>query len=154
MSAIDNEPFPRGALIAAGLVVATALTITAGARFLPGAQPHLSADLHFGPPAQTIALNFFDERDGSVLVKDSRDARVITVLAPGTNGFVRGVMRGLARDRMMRRIGAAPPFMLMRWSDGRLALRDSATGRTIDLDAFGGTNKAAFEDLLTRDAGA
>jgi putative photosynthetic complex assembly protein len=62
-------------------------------------------------------------------------------------------MRGLAHDRKSRGIGAAPPFLLSRWNDGRLALEDTATRRQIDLDAFGSSNKDAFAQLL-RGSGA
>jgi len=74
---------------------------------------------------------------------------VVEVLEPGTNGFVRGVLRGLARDRKLRGIGPQPPFELTRWTDGRLSLTDTATGREIELDAFGPTNVGAFARLLT-----
>ena len=45
---------------------------------------------------------------------------------------------------------AAPvrPFRLTRWSDGRLSLDDPATGRRIELDAFGPTNTAVFAHLM------
>ena len=70
------------------------------------------------------------------------------MLPPGTNGFIRGVLRGLARDRKLQRIGTEPPFRLTRWVDGRLSLDDPATGRRIELGAFGPTNAAAFAGLL------
>ena len=73
----------------------------------------------------------------------------MAVLPPGSNGFIRGVMRGLARERMLHGIDAAPPFRLIRWADGRLSLEDTATGRLIDLAAFGPTNAQAFARLLT-----
>ncbi len=152
MSAIDQEPFPRGALLAAGFLVGASLLITAGARLSQVLHPVAASRTAGPPPAQKVDLSFFDQRDGSVLVRDSRDGRRVSVLAPGTNGFVRGVVRGLAHDRKRRGIGSAPPFSLMRWSDGRLALEDTATGRTIDLDAFGISNKQAFSDLLPRGA--
>ncbi len=154
MSAIDNEPFPRGALIAAGFLVGSSLLITAGARLAQVLHPAAVVQRSGPSPVQQVGLRFYDEADGSVLVRDSRNNHQVASLAPGTNGFVRGVLRGLAHDRMRRGIGMAPPFSLMRWSSGRLALRDTATGRTIDLDAFGISNKQAFVDLLPRDARA
>ena len=60
------------------------------------------------------------------------------MIEPGQQtGFIRGVMRGLARERRMRGIGDAPPFNLSLWRDGELSLTDSATGRSIELTAFG-----------------
>ena len=76
--------------------------------------------------------------------------RTVTVLAPGSNGFIRGVLRGLVRERKRRGIGAETPFRLSYLTDGRLLLADPATGRVIDLGAFGPTNTAAFARLLER----
>ena len=69
-------------------------------------------------------LRFEDRADGAVLVYDVANDRLVDTLKPGTNGFVRGVLRGLARERRARQIGPAPPFRLTRWADGRLSLDD------------------------------
>jgi putative photosynthetic complex assembly protein len=151
MSEMDREPLPRAALIAAASVVAFSLIATTAARLAriqPSGGPITSA------PVQSVDLRFVDEPNGSVSVRDGRDDRQLAYLAPGTNGFVRGVMRGLAHDRKTRGIGTAPPFRLSVWRDGRLALQDTATGRLIDLDAFGASNKDAFVQLLHGDGGA
>ncbi|QYU67324.1 hypothetical protein J4558_20660 [Leptolyngbya sp. 15MV] len=58
------------------------------------------------------------------------------------------MLRGLARDRRMRGLDAAPPFVLTLWQDGAISLTDSATGREIDLGGFGPDNRAAFAGLL------
>jgi putative photosynthetic complex assembly protein len=150
MSEIDKESFPRGALIAAASVVAFSLIATTAARLVgrgPSDAPVMSAE------AQSVDLRFVDEPNGSVSVHDGHDDRLVASLAPGTNGFVRGVMRGLAHDRKRRGIGSAPPFRLSVWRDGRLLLQDTATGRLIDLDAFGSSNKDAFVQLLHGDGG-
>ncbi len=147
-TAQDNSP-PRAALLGiVGLIVAT-LLLVAVARTSGIAQTSIQPDSIATARITTeVALHFADRSDGAVTIHTASDDQLILVLAPGTNGFVRGVMRGLARDRRMRGIDAAPPFMLTRWSDGRLTLRDSATGRQIDLGAFGSTNTAAFAAIL------
>ena len=77
----------------------------------------------------------------------------VAVIAAGQKtGFVRGVMRGLARDRRARGIDNRPPFTLTLWRDGELSLTDTATGRTIELSAFGPTNRATFAALLPAQA--
>jgi putative photosynthetic complex assembly protein len=73
---------------------------------------------------------------------------LVDTLQPGTNGFVRGVLRGLVRERRAERIGPAPPFRLTRWADGRLSLDDPSTGRHVDIEVFGPTNAGAFADIL------
>ena len=70
------------------------------------------------------------------------------MVAPGTNGFLRGVLRGLAQERLRQDAGAATPFVLTRWSDGRLSLTDPVTGRSVYLEAFGPSNVALFAALL------
>ncbi len=145
MSELDRQPFPRGALIAAASVVAFTLAATTAARLLgisPAGGPVMPA------PAQSVDLRFVDEPNGSVNVRDGRDGHLVANLAPGTNGFVRGVMRGLAHDRMRRGIGQAPPFRLSRDARGKLWLQDTATSRLIDLEAFGQGNRAAFAAFL------
>ncbi|PPD19905.1 MAG: photosynthetic complex assembly protein, partial [Methylocystis sp.] len=46
-------------------------------------------------------------------------------------------------------LDASTPFALTRWSDGTVSLEDSATGRRVNLDAFGPDNARAFAQLFT-----
>jgi putative photosynthetic complex assembly protein len=146
MSALDTEPFPRGALIAASALIGFSLVATAAVRLERVLAPAPAAAQP--APARSIDIRFTDERDGSVSVRDSRDGRMVASLAPGTNGFARSVMRGLVHERKRRGLGPAQPFRVSQWADGRLALEDPATGRTIDLDAFGAPNEAVFAQML------
>jgi putative photosynthetic complex assembly protein len=103
-------------------------------------------------PASTVVesydLRFEDRADGAVLVYDDPSGALAYTVQPGTNGFIRGVLRGLVRDRRADHVGRARPFRLTRWANGRLSLDDPATGRHIDLEVFGPTNAAAFADIL------
>ena len=54
----------------------------------------------------------------------------------------------MARARRLDGIGAAPPFRLTAWSDGRLTLDDASDGRHLELEAFGSLNVAVFARLL------
>lgn len=96
----------------------------------------------------TLELRFLDRDDGSIAVVDARDGREIEHIV-GQNGFVRGTLRGLARERRRQGIGAEPPFQLVARADGRLTLIDPSTGRRVDLESFGPTNSAEFARLLT-----
>jgi putative photosynthetic complex assembly protein len=93
-------------------------------------------------------LRFEDRIDGSVAVLDARTGQTATTLSPGTNAFIRATLRGLAQDRMRRDLGPDAPFRLTQWADGRLSLSDPATGRQVELIAFGTTNAQAFARLL------
>jgi putative photosynthetic complex assembly protein len=99
-------------------------------------------------PAATRAISFIDREDGGVSAIDPASQATIATFEPGTNGFVRGALRALARQRRLASIGPEQPFRLTRWSDGRLTLDDASTGSHVELDGFGPTNVAAFASLL------
>ena len=80
---------------------------------------------------------------------EAPDDRLVYTIEPGSNsGFVRGVLRGFARERHRSGIGIEPPFLLSALTDGRLFLEDPETGRKVPLDGFGQTNAEAFARLL------
>lgn len=147
-----NETLPKAALIgAAGLIICTlALTGAVGLGLMP--RP-VTADaqrqaLHMTKIAERD-LQFLDQRDGSVLIRDVSKGETASIIEAGSKtGFIRGVMRGMARDRHMRGLDEAPAFRLTLWGNQRLSLRDLATGRVIELNGFGDTNRAAFLALL------
>ena len=152
MSHDHANMLPRGALALCGTMVGLALLATATVRIggmAPSASPVLLRAAEHVAPVASRDLRFVDRADGAVVISDVTDGRPAGLVAPGsTSGFIRGVMRGLARDRHMRGIGDGPAFRLTAWHDGELSLTDLATGRTIELSAFGGTNRAAFAALL------
>jgi len=142
---IRHSLFPRRVLLGAATLLAVALAATAASRLTGiGTTPNpTSAEM------EHRLLHFEDRPDGGVAVYARDETAPVEILEPGTNGFVRSVLRGLARERRARGVGSEPPFRLTRWADGRLTLDDPATGRTIELAAFGPTNAGAFAPLLT-----
>lgn len=139
-----NRPFPRGALIGAAALIGfslLAVTLARVAGLGPVTEP-------MAPVVQSRELRFADRADGAVLVYDPQGEEVVDLVPPGSGGFVRGVLRALARERRIQGDGASTPFRLSRLADGRLILEDLATGRLIDLKAFGHTNEGAFAPLL------
>lgn len=93
-------------------------------------------------------LRFIDRADGSVGVLDAANDAIIAVVAPGEGGFIRGVLRGRARERRLGEFGVEPPFRLALHTDGRLTLEDTATKIKIVLNSFGPSNVEAFAGLL------
>lgn len=91
-------------------------------------------------------LRFLDAPDKSVQVLDA-DTGTEVYRVVGEAGFVRGILRGMARER--RRLGKSPgePFELS-LEEGLLTLRDLATGQRVELTAFGHTNAGAFARML------
>jgi putative photosynthetic complex assembly protein len=144
MPSTPGKQLPRAALLGAGSLVVGSLLLVGLARLTSysPAQPDASSIV------ERKDLRFEDRSDGAVLIYSSPHDELVDTLPPGTNGFVRGVLRGLVRERRADRIGAAPPFRLTRWADGRLSLDDPSTGRHVDLEVFGPANAGAFADIL------
>ena len=147
MSAASHDPtVPRGVLLAAAALLGFTLLAVIAAR-LGGqeALPRITA-----AAVASRDLSFENRADGAVAVYDVADGGVVDVLAPGSNGFIMGVLRGIDRERGRRDIGTdARLIRLTRWTDGRLTLDDPATGFHSELVSFGPTNAAAFARLLT-----
>lgn len=143
-----HQHFPRAALLGAGGTLLAVLVWVALFR-QPEPQPRDLSGAHF-----SVALVFEDRADGAVVVRDAMTGGVLQVFDPGTNGFVRGAMRGLARERKRREIGAEVPFTLVLWPTGHLSLEDTATNASIDLSAFGPDNFAPFAEILRADGDA
>jgi putative photosynthetic complex assembly protein len=93
------------------------------------------------------SLVFQDHKDGGVRVEDGVTGETLTVLY-GEQGFVRGALRALTRERYSRGIGPAAPFELIARADGRVTLLDPSTGQRVDLESFGPTNVAEFSRFL------
>lgn len=94
-----------------------------------------------------------DESDRTLHVRDASSGSVLDVVDRDSNGFIRGALRGLARERGMRGIGSGEPFRLRLWEDGTLVLDDPMTGQLIALNAFGKDNAQAFAKYLWANTG-
>ena len=98
-------------------------------------------------PTVQRSLVFEDQKDGGVRVADGVSGQTLTVLY-GEQGFVRGALRALARERFARGIGSAQPFDLIARVDGRVTLMDPSTNQRVDLESFGPSNTAEFARFL------
>ena len=141
---------PRGALLGAAGVIAVALVSAATAQltgFTASPEPDSTR-------VESITLRFEDRPNGGIAILSAKDGSIIEVLPPQSNGFIRGALRGLVRERKQEDLGNAAPFTLTRWTDGRLSLTDTATDQRIYLDAFGRTNRNAFAEILAKGSDA
>ena len=143
---------PRSVLITAALLILSTMALVAFFRLAD-----INPIAQIPEPDQTIetrALRFEDSVDGTVIVYELIDGapdRVVQVIRTGEGGFIRGVLRSLARSRRARDIGSEYPFLLTLQANGSLLLEDPQTGQRIDLRAFGPSNIEAFQALLARD---
>ncbi len=144
------SPLPKPALIGAGLLVGFTLLAVIGGK-------ELDVGVVKNPEAAVVIerqLRFEDRENGALLVFEAPDDRLVYTIEPGSNsGFVRGVLRGFARERHRSGVGIEPPFLLSALADGRLFLEDPETGRRVPLDGFGRTNAEAFARLLVAEGG-
>ena len=136
--------FPRAPLIGLFAMVGLSLAAAVAGRMTNSA----AVEKPTGSVVAARDLRFADGADGSVIITDARDGSPVEVLT-GENGFIRGTLRGLARTRRSEGIGSADSFHLASWSDGRLTLDDPATGRHLELEAFGSLNAVVFGKMLT-----
>ena len=106
-----------------------------------------------GPLSQEVAavqwqrsLRFEDRPNGDIAVLDATTQREVARFQ-GEQGFLRGSLRALARERQRSGMGPQAPFELTGHVDGRVTLRDTVTGQRIALESFGPTNSAVFAQL-------
>jgi putative photosynthetic complex assembly protein len=135
--------FPRAPLYAAAALVLVMLLTVTFVRVTGVGVVHV-AD---APAVEVREFRFEDRPDGSIVVLNLRN-QVVETVAPGSNGFLRGTMRGLVRERKRQGIGPEIPFRMIGHADGRLTLEDPGTGRRVDLGSFGPTNSAVFARLM------
>ena len=136
------DHFPQWVLYCAAGIMAFSL-ISVGLIRVTGNGPDQ------GAAAATLqrSLVFQDQKDGGVRVEDGVTGETLTVLH-GEQGFVRGSLRALSRERYSRGIGSSEPFDLIARVDGRVTLFDPSTGQRVDLESFGPTNTAEFSRFL------
>jgi putative photosynthetic complex assembly protein len=143
MSSSQTDTFPRWVIWATGLLLAFTLVAVALVRVTGNGPDQLAA-----ATLSERLLRFEDRSDGGVAVIDGETGQLLTIVT-GEQGFFRGALRALARDRIARKIGSEQPFKLISRTDGRLTLFDPVSGQRIDLESFGPTNAAAFAPFLT-----
>lgn len=134
---------PRIVLIGIGALVLAALLAVGAVRW-----SGVSVREPDAPSVATRLLRFEDRLDGSIAVIDARSGATLDRLR-GEQGFIRGALRALTRERRMRDVGPMPPFELAARADGRLTLVDPSTGARIDLESFGPANAGVFARLMT-----
>ncbi|HEV7268714.1 MAG TPA: photosynthetic complex assembly protein PuhC [Falsiroseomonas sp.] len=143
--ALPHKPaVSRGLMLGSAAVIAGTLALASLGHRAP-----LDPATAGSRPLAERELRFADRADGAVVVTDARSGAMVMTLPPGSEGFVRGAMRGLVRERNRESLGMEAPFHLAAWPDGRLTLEDTATGLFMELHAFGRTNAEAFLRLLS-----
>jgi putative photosynthetic complex assembly protein len=139
---VAADTFPRWVPWFGGALIAFSLISVGLVRITGNGPDQLAAAV-----TQERSLRFLDRADGGVDVIDGSTGDTVTVLR-GEQGFVRGALRALARERQARKLGPEQPFVLTAHADNRLTLTDPTTGERIDLESFGSANTGEFARLL------
>jgi putative photosynthetic complex assembly protein len=143
---VHPSHFMRAPLIAAGTLVIGSLLAVSAVRFTGIGAVH-------EPDAAAVEVREFrfeDRPDGSIVVLDASGRQLVATVEPGTNGFLRGTMRGLARERKREGVSPELPFRMVGRADGKLTLEDPGTGRRVDVGSFGPTNAAVFAGIMAQ----
>lgn len=147
----DEITVHRAPLVLMGGLIAVSLALTASVTlgFLPKQSVPAEARAAAGiEVAQKRTLRFFDEADGSVRIEDGASGEVLARHGVGAGGFIRATVRSLVHQRRIRGLGPEVPFTLTKWENDTLTLSDPATGRSLEVSAFGPDNRAVYQDLI------
>lgn len=137
-----RQILPQHIAVVLGLVLLITLALVAVVRYS-------GVDIRYAdaPSQQVRLLRFADMDNGDIGVVNAQDGSELARFS-GEQGFMRGALRTLARERKRRDIGPMVPFELHARTDGRLTLIDPATQVRLDLESFGPTNAGLFAQLL------
>lgn len=157
MTDMAAQQFPKGALWGAAAMIGITLTAVTAVRTGLVAGPATAPAARVRDQVAIVTSRqfvFSDRADGALVATDVATGKTAMTVVPGSNsGFIRGVLRGLARERMLKEVGRKPPFAVTQWADGALTLTDTGTGRVIELGSFGPDNRATWAKLLAAHEG-
>ncbi len=143
-----QQMVPRGAIIGAGILIATTIIIVGFNQYQKSVSPP--------DPGMFAEVSAVDERmvrfpvnaqGEAIAVVDAETGERIAVLEP-SDGFVKTVLMSMSFNRRRDGYEGDPVFRLVRWEDARISIQDVETGVVINLGAFGPANKAVFERFL------
>ena len=104
-----EQPLPKALLISAAALIAFTVAAAAAVRISGvGATPIAITAVQI----ESYELTFSHHSDGTVVVNRYPDGQRLDILAPDSNGFIRGVLRGLSRQRIRHNINLQSPFRL------------------------------------------
>jgi putative photosynthetic complex assembly protein len=143
----DKEMVPLVLVRAMFVLCLCVLIIVTYARLTDRPLSATPPSLAEAPVVQERTIRIFGQMDGSARVLDA-DGILVADLSPEEGGFVAGIYRVLERERGAVGLEASEPIRLVRFSDGRIGLRDDHTDFRAELFGFGADNEAVFARLL------
>jgi len=152
MSALDERPFPRGAIIGAGLLIASSLAAVGFHQYTKFNNPPPPEAVDQAQIVKSRDLRFVgDPKVGPMSVFDAQTGEKIADLRPN-DGFVRTVLVSMAFDRGKSGINEEPTYQLLEWADSRVTIEDRTTKVRMNIGAFGNESKAAFRRFFANES--
>lgn len=130
------------------LVMAISLAyVTYETQFVKSAAPEVIS------VKRSAQLVFKDGQNGEIVIEVvKREGEKINIIKEmsleGEQGFLRGILRAMARERIKRQLSPAVPFELKIDQEDHLSLNDPLTKSAINLDAFGPDNVGVFIQIM------
>ncbi len=153
----NKVPFsPIGTKHFLGMLMAMLLTLLYATYVT---QFHKNEPIYESLVIEKTSLIFKDDTNGDILIEvvtdtiNAKEAKYQMRLS-GEQGFVRGTLRALARERKSRNLSRDVPFDLELHQDGRLSIKDPLTNSFIALEAFGPDNVDVFLKILSQSKSA
>lgn len=88
-------------------------------------------------PAFEMSILFQDIEGNEILVSNEANGETIAIVQAGSDGLLRGALRGLGRSRVVSDVDLSAPYQLQRLEGDGVYIADALTGRSIRLDSFG-----------------
>jgi putative photosynthetic complex assembly protein len=139
--------------VTAALAALVLLVLSIGVMRLAGYRPDPTLPVDVAPAERSRLLQFHDESDGSVTVRDAATDALIQTFKTGEGAFVRSTVRALVNDRRRRGVTAPGNFRLELREEAKVYLIDEASGRVLALNAFGPSNSAVFAAFISNQKG-
>ena len=143
---IAKEKTARTMLRVIMSIAALALALTIVAKFTGIG----TVKTEYGTVVSEKAISILIDDRSHVRVTDGSGEEVYLSFSDGRGGFFRGVERAFSLKRRTGNVPADAPYVITRWSSGRMTLNDPATGHQVPVDAFGLSVNDTFADLMDR----
>ncbi|MEO0384835.1 MAG: photosynthetic complex putative assembly protein PuhB [Pseudomonadota bacterium] len=140
----DPHYIPRSLVIMAASAVVITVLVVAFAQWTDTS----ALRTNDGAPAFSQEVQFLPLEGDRIAVQSVADGALITTVEAGTDGLLRGALRGLNMSRSQSDFDLAAPFILQRFEEDGVYLADPLTDRSIRLESFGPIETGATADLL------
>ena len=109
-------------------------------------RPH-EAQVHTAAVVKDMLIEIKDAPDGGTRITDT-EGNLLSDTSRKASGFLSVVQNALAFERKQHGVTGNPPVHLIRFADGRIGLRDDATGWKINLIGFGQDNARVWREII------